>query len=858
MKEHSRMLSLWKRLLPAILLFAASKVKAETDLKVMRDGGNSAVGQLNPFNGAEEIVLAENGKAISVVISDKDYECVKIAANLFCDDVKRVADAKPELFKSELPKQADAILLAGTLGHSDAIQKLIDAGKIDVSQIKGGWETTGWFMVDKPFDGIKKALVIVGSDRRGTAYGLMELSEKMGVSPWYWWADVPVKTAKKVEAALGRKTVDAPKVRYRGIFINDEDWALHEWAKQNFEKDTTKRIGPGTNEKIFEYMLRSRMNLFWPAMHEISVEFCAIPENVTLADRYGIVTGASHCEPMLRNNCHWPKSNGAWNYSTNQAKIDAYWQESVDMRAKMENVWTLGIRGIHDSAMQGANNMDEKKALVEKAMTNQRAMLNKGITKEFGRIPQTFIPYKEVLPVYDAGLNVPEDVTLMWVDDNYGYIRRLSSPEEQKRSGGSGVYYHISYYGGVHSYCELNTTPLALMQHEMLKAYDNNARDQWVLNVGDSKPMEIGMDYWSKLAWDPELHRGSNDQMDYLNAFCVEYFGNAIAPKAAKVMDDYFRLGMIRKPETMNRGWATALRDEQAAELKNAYQKLLDDCKAVEAMMPDQETKDAWFELVGFSTNLFGNAGLIFMTDRDAVKANQKLTLNSPEVAPYVAAIDAGRNRLNKEIKNGKWDHFVPDTLRSRTGQNDWWTHMQWPWNEPDRKRGLNTHNKDGWQDGLKFLTAASAKLKPGKNQTEWKIFNGLGCSGSAAALLPLTREACFEPGDEAAPSMTFEFTAGKTESNILVNFLPFHALYPTLKARAEILVNGKSVQVVNITCSESKYDGSSDPRGTLVDDNYVRFVIPVKDLKQDEVNTVTIRAVDPGVAVDTIAVPAK
>ena len=279
------------------------------------------------------------------------------------------------------------------------------------------------------------------------------------MSPWHWWADVPPSHANETAiyvnpVGAGKQSdsfIDAPKVKYRGIFINDEDWALHEWAKNNYEKDGFGRIGPKTNEKIFELMLRLGMNYFWPAMHDVSVEFGAVPENPILADEYGIVMGASHCEPMLRNNCHWKKEDGEWNYITNQAKIDSYWKESVDQRGDKEAVWTLGIRGIHDSAMAGANTMDEKKALVSKAITNQRAMLDAGVSKEWGGIAQCFVPYKEVLSIYDAGLEVPEDVTLVWVDDNYGYIRRLSNPEEQKRSGGSGVYYHISYYGGPHS-----------------------------------------------------------------------------------------------------------------------------------------------------------------------------------------------------------------------------------------------------------------------------------------------------------------------------------------------------------------------------------------------------------------------
>lgn len=827
----------------ASLLLIASAAKADVDVTIHKQA----------ISKANTIKLAENNNVIPVVIDDADFECVKIAANLFCDDMERVTDVKSAPVKA-IPGRAAQILIAGTIGHSPIVDKLIADGRIDVSKIKGQWEATQWFIVKSPASGIDNALVIVGSDRRGTAFGLMELSEKIGVSPWYWWDDVAAQKSKTLVLEQGAKTIDAPKVRYRGIFINDEDWGLHEWAKNNFEKDGFKRIGAKTNEKLFELLLRLRMNCFWPAMHECSVEFCAVPENPILADRYGIVTGASHCEPMLRNNCHWDqRTQGPWNYVTNQANIDKYWQESVDMRSNMENIWTVGMRGIHDSPMQGANTTEEKKALVAKAIDNQLAMIDKGVSKQYGDIPMSFIPYKEVLPVYDAGLKLRDDITLMWVDDNYGYIRRLSSQEEQKRSGGAGVYYHISYYGGIHSYCEINTTPPALMQHEMLKAYDNNTKHTWILNVGDGKPGEIGMSYWAKLSWDPDAHRGSNDQKEFLTEFAKNNFPGAASSKIADLLDNFYRLGIIRKPEIMSSGWAKQLRADQAAFLKAGYEKLLADYKEIENLTPEAE-RDGLFELVGYANNMFANSGIIFMKYRDMIAANQQLKLDSPEISENIAAIDAGRSRYNLEIKNGKWNYFIPDLIRTRNNGNNWSTHMQWPWNDPPRFN-VTTQNMRNWNDSLKVVPASQATLKNAKGNIMWQQFNGLGLTGSAVALVPMTIEASFQPDDNTAPAMDFEFNSDGKDFTAIIDCVPTYALYPSIKCRITVLLNDEFVNTFNLPASESSNEGSYGNRGVIVDDNYARIAVPLKNLKNGK-NILTIRAVDPNVAIDSVCLP--
>jgi len=854
------------------------------------------------------VTLAENGMTLPVIVDDADYECVKKAAAMFCSDLKAITGREDAAVLGNVIEQDQRnIVIAGTLGHSPLIDKLVAEEKIDVSGIRGKWEHT--LLTIKG-----KQLIIVGSDRRATAFGLMKLSEDCGMSPWNWWADVPPRHAESLWFSGPRNNgsdpaqlIDAPKVKYRGIFINDEDWALHEWAKNNFEKDGFGRIGPKTNEKIFELMLRLRMNYFWPAMHDVSVEFGAVPENPILADRYGIVMGASHCEPMLRNNCHWKKEDGEWNYITNQAKIDSYWKESVDQRGDKEAVWTLGIRGIHDSAMAGANTMDEKKALVSKAITNQRAMLDAGVSKEWGPVAQCFVPYKEVLAIYDAGLEVPEDVTLVWVDDNYGYIRRLSNPEEQKRSGGSGVYYHISYYGGPHSYCELNTTPPALMQLELRKAWDNNARDLWVLNVGDLKLMEVGVDYFARLAWDPtrtnkalslpdgiipEAPLGKTgryyveiDQLDQ-GAFLADFVKRNFAKDTSNsyrtekadavwTLMDYFQLGAFRKPEEMSRAWVLDLRDDQIEPLKKQYETLISEAKNAERQMETPELADAWFEIAGYQAQYLGNAGLIFLACREAAKQNKDLRAAAE---PYIRAIDANRERFGK-LKDGKWAGFLPDTVRNRTTNNEWWTHMQWPWNDGRGWHFGNTDHKKGWSDDLIQQSMAKdsnndrsfANPKPhwakfcGMERpfetpagTAWKTDGDETASYSLGswALVPASPDVAFDEKDENAPGLEFAFETDKSEANALIDFIPSYALYPGRQTRVSVWLNGEFLQAVSVPNSDSLKE-ENGPRSTLILDNFARVVVPMKNLKKGQ-NTFTIRAVDPGVSIRAVYLPKK
>ncbi|HET9510236.1 MAG TPA: glycosyl hydrolase 115 family protein [Sphingomonas sp.] len=436
---------------------------------------------------------------------------------------------------------------AGTLGRNPAIDRLVAARKLNVAGLKGAWESFVITTVARPAPGVARAVVIVGSDRRGTAYGLYELSRAIGVSPWSWWADATPLRQANLSIRPGTRRFGPPSVKYRGIFINDEDWGLTPWSATTHEPGT-KGMGPKTYARVFELLLRLRANTLWPAMHKISPAFNANPENAKAADAHAIVMGSSHAEPMLRNNVgEWTGDPHDYDYGRNPAGVRAYWAERAARNGGYENIWTMGMRGIHDSAMQGAGDMPTRRRLLESIFADQRAILAAHATGGTAA-PQVFTPYKEVLDVYRAGLTVPDDVTLMWPDDNFGYIRRFPTPAERTRPGGAGIYYHLSYLGAPLSYLWLSTTPPALIAEEMGRAWDLGARRMWIANVGDIKPAELATDYFLSLAWDVEGTRRMGVEA-WTKRWAAQTIDPAQGDAIAAVLAEHGRLNFIRRPE---------------------------------------------------------------------------------------------------------------------------------------------------------------------------------------------------------------------------------------------------------------------------------------------------------------------
>ena len=532
-------------LLGGMLLLSSSVALAQVSLSQNSSGSNV-------FS-----LVGKKDKAC-VYYDAQDFEVVKTTAGLFANDVKEVSGQILGVATTKEAPQKNCIIV-GTLGHNEWIDQMIAKKKLDVEPLKDRWESYLVQLVRNPLPGVDKALVIVGSDRRGAAYGLLSVSRTIGVSPWYWWADAPIVKKDQLHLKVDKYISKEPTVKYRGIFINDEDWGLYRWSKRNFEKEVGN-FGPRTYAKVCELLLRLQANYLCPAMHDASMAFHRIPENRVVADRFAIIMGSSHCEPLLFNTAsEWKRDKmGEWDYINNKKGVDSVLNARVKECAPFENVYTLALRGLHDRAMNASNDMGDRKDMLQEALMAQRQMLIDAIGKPGEEIPQAFTPYKEVLDVYDEGLELPDDVTIIWPDDNYGYMKRLSSPKEQKRSGRSGVYYHSSYLGKPHDHLWMNTISPTLMYEELRKAYDATADRIWLLNAGDIKSCEFAVDYFLTMAFDIDsfnFERAANYRTEWLCGMLGDQYRN----EYQDVVNSFYKLAFARKPEFMGWGyqWTT-------------------------------------------------------------------------------------------------------------------------------------------------------------------------------------------------------------------------------------------------------------------------------------------------------------
>ena len=534
----------------------------------------------------------------TVSYSQEEPKQVLRAINDLRIDIERVTGAGKDGVRNE-----GGQIVVGTYG-SKTIEKLIAKGLLKEQDLMGKWESYVITVTNEP----EPRLVIAGSDKRGTIYGIYEVSQRIGVTPWYWWADVPVRQNPQATIDCDYYASGEPTVRYRGIFINDEDWGLKPWAASNYERELGD-IGPKTYARVCELLLRLKANMLAPAMHSCTGAFYSHPQSKVVCDSFGIIITTSHCEPLLLNNAastEWDQlRDGEWNYKTNRETILQKWDDRLSAASKYENIYTTAMRGLHDAGLQGNLPLEERVPLITEVIDDQRQLLEKHIGRQASEIPQIFVPYKETMDIYENGLQVPDDITLVWVDDNYGYMKRVSNPEEQQRKGRAGVYYHLSYLGAPHDYLWLNTTPPVLMYEELKKAYDCGADHYWLLNVGDIKPMELGIQTFMDMAWN--IHAFDFDTVNRYQANLLTrlFLCNH---KVQSLLDTYYRLAWSRKPEFM--GWEFEWDDEAHTGLKpteysfqnygEAQHRLADYRHISDEAERLSDGSAAWFEMVQF------------------------------------------------------------------------------------------------------------------------------------------------------------------------------------------------------------------------------------------------------------------
>ena len=753
------------------------------------------------------VAVIESGRPVAIACSGSEAPVVRTSLDLLSRDLQTVLSATAHIDTNT------GNILVGTIGQS----KLIEQAGIDISALKNKKQA---FMLAVSEDG---KLVVAGSDSHGTAYGILEISRLLGVSPWEWWADVTPEKKEMFRLSSNFRELQSPSVEYRGIFINDEDWGLMPWSNKTYEPSDVKgEIGPRTNERIFELLLRLRANTYWPAMHECTLPFFLTKGNREAAKKYGIFMGASHCEPMACNAAgEWKiRGKGAYDYVNNSPAVYQFWENRVKEVAGQEILYTLGMRGVHDGKMQGAKTVEEQKAVLNRVFVDQRGLLEKYVNKDVTQVPQVFIPYKEVLDIYHAGLQVPEDVTLMWCDDNYGYIRHFPTAEERARKGGNGVYYHVSYWGRPHDHLWLSTMSPSLIYQQMKQAYDQGIQKMWILNVGDIKPAEYQIELFMDMAWN--LDKVSSEGVTaHLKHWLERELGTSCAKTILSVMQEHYRLAHIRKPEFMGNTreeeknpvyrvvkdlpWS----EREINERLNAYSELSETVEKAASKVPAGR-QSAYFELVKYPVQA-------------ATQMNRKL----------LYAQLARHDKEDWEKSDAAYDSIAALTQHYNSLENGKWNRMM-----DFKPRKLPVFNRVERKAATAPMTA-DRKAVCQWNAAEAKKGNAIVCEGLGYE----SKAAEIKKGD----ALTFSFGNLKTDSvEVDIRLLPNHPVHGD-KLRFTVSLDGAEPEVI---AYETKGRSEEWKENVLRNQAIRKIVLPVTGKKSHQL---VIKALDEGVILDQV-----
>ena len=757
--------------------------------------------------GKQKDFVLQSGQPVAIACSGSEAPVVRTSLDLLSRDLQTVLSGTAHIDTNT------GNIIVGTIGQS----KLIEQAGIDISALKNKKQA---FMLAVSEDG---KLVVAGSDSHGTAYGILEISRLLGVSPWEWWADVTPEKKETFRLSGKFRELQSPSVEYRGIFINDEDWGLMPWSNKTYEPSDVKgEIGPRTNERIFELLLRLRANTYWPAMHECTLPFFLTKGNREAAKKYGIFMGASHCEPMACNAAgEWKiRGKGAYDYVNNSPAVYQFWEDRVKEVAGQEILYTLGMRGVHDGKMQGAKTVEEQKAVLDRVFVDQRGLLEKYVNKDVTQVPQVFIPYKEVLDIYHAGLQVPEDVTLMWCDDNYGYIRHFPTAEERARKGGNGVYYHVSYWGRPHDHLWLSTMSPSLIYQQMKQAYDQGIQKMWILNVGDIKPAEYQIELFMDMAWN--LDKVSSEGVTaHLKHWLERELGTSCAKTILSVMQEHYRLAHIRKPEFMGNTreeeknpvyrvvkdlpWS----EREINERLNAYSELSETVEKAASKVPAGR-QSAYFELVKYPVQA-------------ATQMNRKL----------LYAQLARHDKEDWEKSDAAYDSIAALTQHYNSLENGKWNRMM-----DFKPRKLPVFNRVERKAATAPMTA-DRKAVCQWNAAEAKKGNAIVCEGLGYE----SKAAEIKKGD----ALTFSFGNLKTDSvEVDIRLLPNHPVHGD-KLRFTVSLDGAEPEVI---AYETKGRSEEWKENVLRNQAIRKIVLPVTGKKSHQL---VIKALDEGVILDQV-----
>lgn len=779
-----------------------------------------------------------NGKQTApIVVSTSDFPGIKTVADWFCKDLQLIGSQEPRIYELELP-ESKQLILVGTIGKNPWIDQLIKEGKIEVADLKGKWERSLTQVVKNPFPGVEKALVLAGSDKRGTIYAMLNLSRAMGVSPWYWWADVPVEKHELVYVKAGPYVTDSPKVKYRGLFLNDEEPALGSWVREKFGGFNAKFYS-----HVFELTLRLRGNFLWPAMWGKAF-FDDDPENGILADQLGIVMSTSHHEPMGRAQAEWHRyGSGPWDYNKNAEVLSEFWKKGMERNKDWETIVTVGMRGDGDEAMEDGTNI----SLLEKIVKDQRNIIHNVTGKKAEETPQVWALYKEVQDYYDKGMRVPEDVTLLFCDDNWGDVRKLPDVNAPIHKGGYGMYYHVDYVGGPRCYKWINVSQIQRIWEQMKLTYSHRVDRIWVLNVGDLKPMEFPISFFLDMAWDPTKFNAQNLNQ-YTEDWCAEQFGEKYAADAARILNLYTKYNHRVTPELLDEKTFSLENYNEFERVRNDYRDLTLDALRIYNFLPN-EYKDAFDQLVLYPTNASSNLYEMYY----AVAKNHQLAAESNPEANYWADLVKkcfDRDSLftihyNEQIADGKWSHQMDQI---RIGYKTWAEPRRSVMPEVIRVEVPDVPNSDlafEEADGYVSIEAANYQKANGSDIIHWEVIPDLGKTESAVTTFPQNAYPTKNVAVYLEYAVDFK-TTGKFDVQVLVSpSLNFNA---NQGLRYAISFDGGEEQFVN-------FNGMY--RGELGQWQAERIIATTTqhNIQQAGVHRLRIRVLEPGIVLQKILI---
>ena len=741
------------RLLLAMALVAALPLKSNSQIAFERSGSTDF--RLN---------------ATQIVVDPSDFAGVQRVANIFADDINRVTGQKPEI--ANAVSASPQAVIVGTIGKSPIIDKLVKSKKIDVKNVAGQWEASLIQIVDNPTKEIGRALVIAGADKRGTIYGMFHLSRLMGVSPWYFWADVPTVHHDSIFVTAAKTVLETPKVKYRGIFLNDEAPCLTTWVKNTYGTDYGDHH---FYADVFELILRLRGNFMWPAMWGWAF-YADDPENSRTADEFGIVMGTSHHEPMARNHQEWVRHRdeyGVWDYPSNKTVIDKFFREGIERSKDNEDLVTIGMRGDGDTAMGGKEGHDDEyisddeknKRLLEKIIDNQRQIIADVTGRPASERQQVWALYKEVQTYYDLGLRVPDDVIILLSDDNWGDVRKLPTAAERNRKGGWGIYYHVDYVGAPRNSKWLNVTPIQNMWEQLQLTYAYGVDKLWVLNVGDLKPMEYPITLFLDMAINPDSFNAEN-LLNHTLKFCAEQFGENQAVEAARILNLYSKYNGRTTAEMMDHR-TFDLASGEFKQVTDEYLKLEAEALRQYISLPD-EYRDAYKQLILFPVQAMANLYEMYYAQAmnlDLYKrGDAAANLWADKVEACFARDAELHHDFNKVMANGKWDGMMIQKHIGYTNWNDNFPADRLPRVQRIEKPTIGGFSFKADKRGYTAIEAEHYFDAKKNTQTNWTTIDYMGRTLSGVALMPYTATT-----DGAALTYKVELPAGVSKVKVHV-----------------------------------------------------------------------------------------